>query len=108
MKKSRFTENQIVGILEEADTGVAANEIWREHEVSSATSYRRKAKYGGLESARERGRIGGRPPALPAYSYRDFITDRTKYLLCAVSDINLTKRSSKCRPIVKCGAGFFL
>jgi putative transposase len=38
MKKSRFTESQIVGILEETDSGIAVNEIWRKHGISSATS----------------------------------------------------------------------
>jgi putative transposase len=48
MKKPRFTESQIVGILKEADSGVAVNEIWRKHGISSATT-KWKAKYGGLE-----------------------------------------------------------
>jgi putative transposase len=51
MKKSQFSESQIVGILKEADAGVAVNEIWREHGISSATYYKWKAKYGGLEAS---------------------------------------------------------
>ena len=49
MKKLSFTETQIVAILKEADSGVAVKELWRKHGISSATYYRWKAKYGGLE-----------------------------------------------------------
>lgn len=44
MKKARFTESQIVGILKAADAGVPVHEIWRKHGISSMTYYKCKAK----------------------------------------------------------------
>ena len=51
MRQSKFTETQIVPILKEADGGCPVNEIWRQYGISSATYYKWKAKYGGLEAS---------------------------------------------------------
>lgn len=49
MKKRKFSETEIVSILKEADAGIAVKDIWRKHNISSATFYKWKSKYGGLD-----------------------------------------------------------
>lgn len=49
MKRTRFSEEQIIGVLKEAEAGAKTADLARRHGVSEATIYNWKAKYGGLE-----------------------------------------------------------
>ena len=51
MKKSRYTEHQIVKILKEVEAGRQVKEVCREYGISDATYYNWKSKFGGMESA---------------------------------------------------------
>jgi putative transposase len=51
MRKSRFSENQIITILKEVEKGRTVKDICREHSVSETTYYQWKTKYGGMEAS---------------------------------------------------------
>jgi putative transposase len=54
MKRSRFSEEQIIAILREQETGAKTVEVCRKHGISDATFYKWKAKYGGMEVSHAR------------------------------------------------------
>lgn len=49
MKKSRFTEDQIIGVLKEHQAGIPTAELCRKHGISDATFYNWRSRYGGME-----------------------------------------------------------
>lgn len=51
MKKSRFSESQIVSILKEVEAGAKTSDVCRRHGISSATYYNWKSKYGGMQAS---------------------------------------------------------
>ena len=50
MKKTRYSEAQIMGILRQAESGVAVSELCREHGMSSASFYKWRSKFGGMDA----------------------------------------------------------
>ena len=54
MKRSRFTEEQIIGILREQEAGVPVADLCRKHGLSSPTFYKWKARYGGMDVSEAR------------------------------------------------------
>lgn len=53
MKKSRFTDSQIMAVLKQAEAGTPVLDLCREHGISNATFYKWRAKFGGIESPRK-------------------------------------------------------
>jgi len=51
MKKSKYTDSQIMAILKQAEAGATVPELCREHGMSSATFYKWRAKYGGMDAS---------------------------------------------------------
>lgn len=51
MKKSKFADSQIISVLKQAEAGTPVPDLCREHAISSATFYKWRAKYGGMDTA---------------------------------------------------------
>ncbi len=49
MKRSRFSEEQVIAVLKQQESGVPTSDVCREHGISSATFYKWKAKFGGMD-----------------------------------------------------------
>ncbi len=54
MKRSRFSEERIIGILKEHQAGLSASDLCRQHGISDATFYKWRSKYGGMEVSQAR------------------------------------------------------
>lgn len=81
MKKSRFSETQIIGILKQVEAGRQVKDVCREHGISDATYYQWKSKYGGMEAA-------------DIKRLRD-LEDENRKLKMIVADLSLENRAIK-------------
>ena len=81
MKKSRYTEEQIIAILKQHEAGVKTADLYREHGISEATFYNWKAKYGGLDVSE-------------AQRLRQ-MEDENRRLKALVADLSLDKEALK-------------
>lgn len=81
MKKSRFNETQIIGILKQVEAGRQVKDVCREHGISDATYYQWKSKYGGMEAA-------------DIKRLRD-LEDENRKLKMMVADLSLENRAIK-------------
>ena len=81
MKRKRFTEEQIIGMLKEVDAGLPVKELVRKHGISEQTYYRWKSKFGGME-VNEAKRLRG-------------LEDENRRLTHLVADLTLDNQALK-------------
>ena len=102
MKKSRYTEHQIVNILKQADAGLMVKEICRKYGISDATYYNWKSRYGGM-SASELKRLKETEAELPQYKkmYAELAHENCtlKDLIGKSSGATGDARGARCAPV---------
>lgn len=100
MRRGRFTEDQIIGVLREHEAGVKTAELCRKHGISDATFYNWKAKYGGMSTRSSATPARSSLIGLPSGSTTRSLTQVAKPLL--LSDLAQRRLDARCQHRQRC------
>jgi hypothetical protein len=91
MKRSRFSEEQIIGILQEHPAGLSARELCRKHGISDATFCKWRAKFGGMEVSEATAKSG-----LNALLHQLFFCRSPCFFVVKCQDVKFTRPPTRC------------